>query len=134
MANYYNTNVTANPVLVSQSSETHIVRATWLNGQYFALSQTVTTTVQKYEGIGLADAQALCVSTESSTLGGVTRNYLGGAELRSSGGAWMYADACWGTQTSATMNAMSPNMYEVTVTTQTMTVSKTDQSLTLTLT
>lgn len=134
MANYYNTNVQADPVLESQSSETHIVRATWLNGQYFALSQKITTTVKRYEGIGEADAQALCVSTESSTLSGVTRAYLGGAELRSSGGAWMYADACWGTQTSATMNRMSPNMFEVTVTTQTMEVFKTDQSLTLTLT
>lgn len=125
MAKYYGTNTTAHPVTVSRSSNKRTVRAMWISGQYFAIQQDVTTTVQRYEGIGYDDAVALCVSSESSTLdGGTTRNYLGGAKVENTTThAWMYADACWGTRVSASMNAMSPNMYEVTVQTDTMDVT-----------
>lgn len=133
MAKYYGTNTTAQPVTVSRSSNKHTVRAMWISGQYFAIQQDVTTTIQRYEGIGYDDAVALCVSSETSTLNGTTRNYLGGARAENASHSWMYADACWGTRVSASMNAMSPNMYEVTVQTDVMTVSV-GAGLTLTLT
>ena len=135
MANYYNTTTAAQPVEVSRSSDTHTVRAMWLNGSYLSIQQKVTTVVQRYEGIGYNDAVALCVSSETSTLPGTStaRNHLGGAKAEAANHSWIYADACWGTQTAGSMNAMSPNMYEVTVTTTTLEVFV-GSDLTLTLT
>ena len=133
MAKYYGTNTTAQPVEVSRSSDTHTVRAMWLNGSYLSIQQKVTTVVQRYEGIGYTDAVALCVSSETSTLNSTTRNHLGGAKAEAANHSWIYADACWGTQTAGSMNAMSPNMYEVTVTTTTLEVFVgSDLALTLT--
>lgn len=137
MANYYHTNVAATAYTVSKQASTRTVRSMWLSGQYFSLRQTVTTEVVRYEGLGLSDARNLCVSSETSVLNGTTRNHLGGANVTNGSGAgasWMYVDACWGTVVEASMTQRSPNMYDVTISTTTLTVAAGDAGLTVTLT
>ena len=132
---YYGTTTPLDAVVVSKTSDTRTVRSCWLNGQYFALRQVVTTTVVRYQGVKESDIAELCASSETSTKNGTTRNYLGGAELRQgTNGAWMYCDACWGTIVNATANRTTPNTFEVVVTTQEMDVFSTNDNLTLTKT
>lgn len=122
MANYYGTNVAAEPVTVGKSSSTRIVRAMWVAGWYAVLKQTVETETKRYEGLSLSGAESLCVSSETSTLNGVERSHLGGATVRN-GDRWMHCDDCWGTRKIASMSRISPHMYAVDVTTETLSVS-----------
>ena len=74
------------------------------------------------------------VSTEESTLNGVTRPYLGDARLTSQGGAYVTAIGCWGVKVNSTLSKTGDtNLYEVTVTTTELTVRGTGTGLTMTL-
>jgi hypothetical protein len=136
MAVYYGTNVTAEPVVVSESKDTRMFHETWIGGGHFVLLQTTVTTVVHYEGVSLADARALEVHSESSTLNSTTRPYLGGATVTANGigAASMECGACWGTRVNSSLRRMGlSSMYEVDVTTEVMSVSTTsDRTLVLT--
>lgn len=126
MAVYYRTNVTAEPVTVAESKDSRVFQDAWIGGGHFVLIQTTVTTVQHYEGVSLQDARALCTSSESSTLEGVSRPHLGGVRLYASGvgASWMDVAACWGTRVSSALRRMGlSSMYEVDVTTEVMTVA-----------
>lgn len=68
-------------------------------------------------------------ASETSTLNGVTRNYLGGATLtqnapQGSPSAWCWSAGCWGTKVTTSLNRIGDtNLYHVTKTTVVYTVS-----------
>lgn len=73
-----------------------------------------------------ADALSVCTASETSTLDGTTRNYLGTAKISVSGPAatqYAYVEGCWGTKVTSNLTRMGEtNCYQVTRTTQEMTV------------
>ena len=87
--------------------------------------QDTITTTEEWNGLSYSDAQSLQQSSETSTLNGVTRQYLGGAKFAQSGigGASIRVPSCWGTSITTTFDRMGEtNLYHVTKTTTTYTV------------
>ena len=125
---YYGTNTAVEPVVVSVSKDKRVFQESWIGGGRFVLIQATVTTVEHYEGVSLAVANDLCVSSESSTLNGDTRPYLGSATVAAQGvgAASMDATSCWGTRVTSSLRRMGlSSMYEVDVTTEVMDVSTT---------
>ena len=120
---------------VTVSKDVRVLQAMNINSTYCRLIQTTTTTTETWVGLSYADAQTVCVASETSTLGTTTRNYLGGARISvSSGGAtsWTTIEGCWGTKVTSQLSRMGEtNAYQVTRTTQEMTVTNNGGSLTL---
>lgn len=85
---------------VRKSSESRLIRTMNLNGWQAVLWQSEDRTEEEWRGLSKSDAESLCVSSESSSLGGKTRPYLGGAST-SSGLASLWAYSCWGTKVSS---------------------------------
>ena len=114
--------------ITQKSSDTRTFRAMWIAGWYAVVNQTIVTVEEEWYGLSKTDAESLCITSETSTLDGATRNYLGGMTAYSSSGAnasWMRADACWGVRVVSVMahTGSSPNLYSVHRTTQTITAS-----------
>lgn len=93
------------------------------------------TTTETWLGLSYTDAESVCVASESSTLNGVTRSYLGSAKITvSTGGVsvWNTIDGCWGTKVTSQLSRMGDNnCYQVTRTTTEMTVTNAGGTLDL---
>ena len=120
---------------VTVSKASRVVQAISMNGTFCRLIQSTVTTTETWQGLSYSDAESVCTASESSTLNNVTRSYLGAAKITvGSGGAslWTTIFDCWGTKVTSQLSRMGDtNCYEVTRTTQKMTVANNGGSLTL---
>jgi len=67
---------------VTKSKESKVIQILygWTSAIGVIIQDTDTTT-EEWFGLSQSDAESLCVASESSTLGGATRQYLGSARL-----------------------------------------------------
>ena len=123
----YATTTTGKREHVQQSKDSRVILAMHISGVEARIIQTTETTVDEYLGLSYTDAQSLCTASESSTLNGTTRAYLGSAKLTvSTGGTsvWNTVEACFGTRITSQLSRMGDtNHYRVTKTTQVMTIT-----------
>ena len=124
---------------VSKSVDTKVVQQLIVWGNIDGtITQKAETTVEEWFGLSYTDANNLIEASETSTLNGVTRNYLGGATLTQNHGfpvaAYCWATGCWGKKITTTINRMGDtNLYHVQKTTTEYTVyGSGDNTLTLT--
>lgn len=133
----YATTTTGHRSNVTKSKETKVLQQLYSLGTLMGviLQDTVTTT-EEWFGLTQTDAETQCTASETSTLNGTTRNYLGSAKLsvNGTGGAWCRMPNCWGERVTSQMNRMSDtNLYHVTRTTTTLSVRSSGTDITLTL-
>lgn len=113
---------------VSSSVDTKVVQQLIVWGNIDGtITQKAETTVEEWYGLSYADAYNLQEASETSTLNGQTRNYLGGATLTQNQGfpvaAYCWATGCWGTKITTSLNRMGDtNLYHVQKTTVVYTV------------
>lgn len=123
----YATTTTGHREHITVNKTTKVLQAMAINNNYCRLVQTTTTTTEEWLGLSYTDAQSVCVASETSTLGAVTRNYLGSAKItvRTSGAStWATIDGCWGTKVTSQLSRMGDtNCYQVTKTTEQMSVT-----------
>ena len=123
----YATTTTGHREHVTVSKTSKVLQAMAINNNYCRLVQTTTTTTEEWLGLSYTDAQSVCVASETSTLGGVTRNYLGSAKITvttSGASTWATIDGCWGTKVTSQLSRMGDtNCYQVTKTTEQMSVT-----------
>lgn len=136
----YATTTTGHKEHVSQNVDTKVVQQLIVWGNIVgAITQTAQTTVEEWNGLSYADASGLQESSETSTLNGTTRQYLGGATLVQNvqpgmPAASCWATGCWGTKITTSLNRMGDtNLYHVQKTTIVYTVTGSGNT-TLTLT
>lgn len=131
----YATTTTGHREHVQVNKDVRVLQLMNISGNQCRLIQTTVTTTETWLGLNYSDASSVCVASESSTLGGTTRNYLGSAKITvSSGGVsvWNTCDGCWGTKVTSQLSRMGDtNHYQVTKTTTEMTVDNAGGSLTL---
>lgn len=118
---------------VSVSKTKRVLQAMSINNNYCRLIQTSTTTTEEWYGLSYSDASGVCVASETSILGGTTRNYLGGAKITvSTSGVsqWATIEGCWGTRVTSQMQRMGDtNLYHVTKTTEELDVTNNGGSM-----
>lgn len=123
----YATTTTGHREHTTVNKATRVLQAMSINNNYCRLVQTTTTTTEEWRGLNYADAQSVCVASETSTLNGVTRNYLGSAKISvtaTASTAWATIDGCWGTKVTSQLSRMGDtNCYQVTKTTEQMSVT-----------
>lgn len=111
---------------VRKSSDTRVIKRIQISSSSGVIVQRTTTTEETWTGLSKTDALALCTSSETSVLGGETRDYLGAAKLTvSTSGISMWAteENCWGTKISSNIQRMNDtNLYQVSRTTVEMEV------------
>lgn len=136
----YATTTTGHRPHVSSSIDTKVLQQLIVWGNIEGtITQKAQTTVEEWFGLSYADADGLQEASETSTLNGKTRNYLGNATLTQIVEAGIpaascWATGCWGTKVTTQLNRMSDtNLYHVTKTTVVYTVSGSGNT-TLTLT
>lgn len=133
----YATTTTGHRTNVTKSKETKVVQQLYSLGTLMGvILQDTETTTEEWFGLNQSDAINQCTASETSTLNGTTRNYLGSAMLAVNGlgGAWCRMPNCWGTRVTSQMNRMGDtNLYHVTRTTTTLTVRSSGTNVTLTL-
>lgn len=131
----YATTETGHREHVSTSKSSKVIQAMNINGMYCRLIQTSDVTTEEWLGLNYSDAQSVCVASESSSLNGVTRPYLGSARISvSSGGAsqWATVSGCWGTRVTSQLQRMGDtNCYHVTRTTEILSVTNSGGSMVL---
>ena len=131
----YATTTTGHREHVSKSADTRVLQAMSINSNYCRLIQMTTTTTETWVGLSYTDANALCVASETSTLNGYTRSYLGGAKISVSGTGvttWATIEGCWGTKVVTQIQRMGDtNLYQVSRTTTEYTVTNNGGSMTL---
>ena len=119
---------------VTVNKESRVLQAMNINSTYCRLIQTSVTTTETWLGLSYTDANSVCIASESSTLNGTTRAYLGGARISvSTTGAtsWATVEGCWGTKITSQMSRMGDtNCYQVTKTTQVMDVTNSGGQMT----
>ena len=89
---------------VSVQRDVKVLQSMSINNSYCRLIQTTETTTETWVGLSYNDANGVCVASESSTLNGVTRAYLGGARISVSVSGvtnWATIEGCWGTKISS---------------------------------
>lgn len=122
----YATTTTGHREHVTVSKSTKVLQAMAINNNFCRLVQTTTQTTEEWLGLSYTDALSVCVASESSTLDGTTRNYLGSAKISVSGPTatqYAYVDGCWGTRISSQLSRMGEtNCYQVTKNIEEMTV------------
>lgn len=97
-----------------------VIRQMNLNGWQAVIIQNETVSEETWVGLSQTEAENYCVASESSTLNGVTRNYLGGCTVSNTTPflASVIATSCWGTRVQSQMQRMGDtNLYQVTKTT-----------------
>ena len=131
----YATTTTGHREHVTVSKDVKVLQAMRVNSTYCRLIQTNVTTTEIWLGLSYEDAESVCTASETSTLDGSTRNYLGGAKISVSDGGvtqWTTIEGCWGTKITSQMSRMGDNnCYQVTKTTQVLNVTNNGGSLTL---
>lgn len=77
-----------------------VIRQMNLNGWQAVIIQTETVSEETWVGLSKVEAESFCVASESSTLNGSTRPYLGGCTVSNTTPfeSSIYATACWGTR------------------------------------
>ena len=123
----YATTTTGHRPHVSGSVDTKVVQQLIVWGNIDGtITQKAETVVEEWYGLAYDDISSVYEASETSTLNGQTRNYLGSATLSQASGivrAWCYATGCWGVKKSTTFDRMgNTNLYHVTKTTITYTV------------
>lgn len=120
---------------VTVAREKKVIQSMNINNEYCRLIQTSETTTETWVGLSYSDADSVCVASETSTLYGTTRQYLGGAKITvASGGVsiWATIEGCWGTRVTSQLSRMGDtNLYAVTKTTTVMTVTNAGGSMDL---
>lgn len=123
----YATTTTGHREHVTVNKDTRVIQSMSINSTWCRLVQTTTTTTETWTGLSYTDASGVCTASESSVLNGTTRAYLGAARITvASGGVsqWATIEGCWGTKVSSQLSRMGDtNLYQVTRTTQEMTVT-----------
>ena len=131
----YATTTTGHREHVSVNKDTRVLQAMSIGNTFCRLIQSNVTTTETWVGLKYSDAESVCTASETSTLNGTTRNYLGSARITvASGGVstWATIDGCWGTKITSQMQRMGDtNCYQVTKTTQVLTVSNNGGSMEL---
>lgn len=82
----YATTTTGHREHVTVSKDVKVLQAMRVNSTYCRLIQTNVTTTEIWLGLSYEDAESVCTASETSTLDGSTRNYLGGAKISVSDG------------------------------------------------
>ena len=117
----YATTTTGHREHVQVQKDRRVLQTLAMGSKIAKLTQNSTTTTETWVGLSYADASSVCVSSESSTLNGTTRAYLGTAKLTLSYGTsnyWVINEGCWGTKVTSQMSRMGDtNCYQVTKTT-----------------
>lgn len=115
---------------ISQSVDTKVVQQLIVWGNIDGtITQTAETTVEEWYGLSYADASELQEASETSTLNGNTRQYLGSATLVQNvqpgmPAASCWATGCWGKKITSSLNRMGDtNLYHVQKTTVVYTVT-----------
>lgn len=123
----YATTTTGHRQHVTVDKSSKVLQAMSINNTYCRLMQSTVTTTEEWLGLNYTDAQSVCTASESSTLNGVTRNYLGSAKISvatSGASTWATIDGCWGTKVTSQLSRMGDtNHYQVKTTTEVMTVT-----------
>lgn len=97
-----------------------VLRQMNLNGWQAVIIQNETISEETWVGLSQTEAEALCVASETSVLGGAERNYLGGCTVSNTTPftASIFATSCWGTRVQSQMQRMGDtNLYQVSKTT-----------------
>lgn len=105
----YATTTTGHREHVQVNKDVRVLQAVNINNTFCRLIQTTTTTTEVWLGLKYTDAQSVCVASETSTLNGTTRNYLGSAKIQVGSGTaslWATIDGCWGTKVSSQLARM----------------------------
>lgn len=116
----YSTTATGHRDTVRRQTSQRVIRQMNLNGWMAIINQVETITEETWVGLTKADAEALCIASESSTIGTVTRGYLGGCTVTNQTPftATITATSCWGTRVQSQIQRMGDtNMYQVSRTT-----------------
>lgn len=125
----YATTETGHKPHISGSVDTKVIQQLIVWGNIDGtITQTANTIVEEWDGLSYDSVQNIYEASETSTLNGQTRNYLGGAILTQAQGypvaAYCWATGCWGTKVTTSFNRMGEtNLYHVTKTTIEYTVS-----------
>ena len=123
--------------IVSRSRESRVLQQLYFYMTVVGVMiQDTETTTEEWFGLSQTDAVALCTASETSTLGGTTRSYLGGAllEHQTVGGGWIRCPNCWGTKVTSSIDRMGDtNLYHVQRTTTVYSVRSTGVDTKLTL-
>lgn len=131
----YATTTTGHRPHVTVQKNSKVLQAMNINSNYCRLIQTSTTTTEEWFGLNYTDASTVCVASETSTLNGTTRNYLGSAKITvSTGGAttWATIEGCWGTRITSQLQRMGDtNLYHVVKTTEVLNVTNNGGSMEL---
>lgn len=102
---------------VTVAKDIRVLQAMNINSNYCRLIQSTETTTETWIGLNYTDAYNVCTASETSTLGAVTRPYLGSARISVSGAtatSWATIDGCWGTKISSQLSRMGDtNAYTV---------------------
>lgn len=135
----YATTTTGHRPHVTVSKDTRMLQSMYATVDqsitFARLIQRTTTTTEVWLGLKYSDAQSVCVASETSTLNGTTRNFLGGARIQvgaGTGSKYTTVEGCWGTKVSSQLSRMGDtNCYQVTRTTQEFVVFNNGGSMTL---
>lgn len=117
----YATTTTGHREHISSNRSAKVLQQLIVFGQVagVVVQDTITTT-EEWNGLSYSDALNLQESSETSTLNGTTRQYLGSALLTQTGigAAWMRVPNCWGESITTTFDRIGDtNLYHVTKTT-----------------
>lgn len=122
---------------VTESKESKVIQMLYFfTSVVGVIIQDITTTTEEWFGLSHTDASQLCISSETSTLNGTERAYLGSALLSYNvlGGGWCRSPSCWGVKVVTSINRMGEtNCYHVTRTTTTYSVRGAGENTSLTL-
>lgn len=123
----YATTTTGHHPHITISKDSRVVLMMNINNGTGVIRQNVIRTEEQYVGLSYSDALSVCTASETSTLNNTTRNYLGGAKLTFAGIGtyWNTVENCWGTRVTSQLQKMGDtNLYQVSVITEEMTVTK----------
>lgn len=133
----YATTTTGHRPHVSESKDTKVLQMLYFFTTVVGvIIQDTSTTTEEWFGLSYSDANSLNIASETSTLNGTTRQYLGSAllEHQTIGGGYCRSPACWGTKVTTSIQRMGDtNLYHVTRQTTTYTVKSSGQNTQLTL-
>ena len=123
----YATTTTGHVGETDRTKERRYLKSEVVNGTFVNVFQDVQTSTDVYRGLSKTDAESLCTSSSSSTLGSTTRNYLGGVRVTVGSGTsstWFTLYGCWGTEISSKMvKDGDSHLYDVVRTARTMNIT-----------
>lgn len=121
------TKETGHVARLRRTTERRTLKAEVVLGAYVQVLQRAVTETEEWRGLSWADAVSLDVNEDSSTLGGVSRAWLGGVRVTVSSGTasqWFTVFACRGTEVRTDIARVGDTaLFDVSRRTTTYTVS-----------